>query len=630
MDIQAIPRYLKERKQWVVWQYEQRGEGKPTKIPYQANKHLKKASTTNEETWSTYSDAVEALADHHFDGLGFVFAEDDGVVGIDLDNCFEDNVLTDEAEVWVDKANSYTELSPSGNGLHILVLADYEGKGQNTSIGEIYNEGRFFTMTGDVFDGLADLVHNQSVVNEFSRAAMASKEPTHSLSAVTDIRSKVEKDVFTQPVVRDFCQDAECYDLFLHKTGLKSQSEYDLAIVSKAIWEEFDDQEALTLIYWNRVLHNNDPSKVERPDYQFHTLSRAHSSIDIQPELDAGDQILFDQSEVKARVKEVSWLIDGYLPQYGLVWLTAEWSSYKTFLALDMAWAIAQGRDWCGIPTTQGNVVYVAGEGFHGLSKRMQGLSDAYGPAEAFRTTEKPFMMTSPKRVERLVKGVQDEMGDISLLIVDTKSANMEGSDSDAKTVNELVNNLRDLELKLGCTILVIDHVGHGAKDRIRGASQQQGAADLAYLVEKDLADPMMIKMGVEKPPKDFEAPDAKWFKMRVVDVGDDESTLLVEEIKDHALSVTAETDDWFPTGYAKQALDCLIQLQDMAVTNAQAHPNVQANIDWRTWCDAMKDLEMPRNKRSDCRNRLLSEGYVVKYGSDRQFIRTTEKGTFS
>lgn len=88
-----------------------------------------------------------------------MFSENDPYVGIDLDGCIIDGQLVPEAQQIVDFCNSYTEISPSGTGLHIFVIGKLPPglphkiamESQGYKAFEIYNRQRYFTVTGDVF-----------------------------------------------------------------------------------------------------------------------------------------------------------------------------------------------------------------------------------------------------------------------------------------------------------------------------------------------------------------------------------------------------------------------------------------------------------------------------------------------
>src|SRR5215212_1114417 len=78
------PPELKAREQWVCWRYEQRG-GKKTKVPYYPHTG-RLASATDTSTWCLYIEAADAVAAGRYDGLGFVFGEDDPYAGVDFDH----------------------------------------------------------------------------------------------------------------------------------------------------------------------------------------------------------------------------------------------------------------------------------------------------------------------------------------------------------------------------------------------------------------------------------------------------------------------------------------------------------------------------------------------------------------
>lgn len=108
----TIPAELQAWPQWVCWRAEQRG-GKPTKLPVDPRSG-ELASSTDPSTWSSFDDAVAAVARLACDGVGFVFSETDPFAGIDLDDCFDqEDELGDVARQIVEEFATYTEVSPS-------------------------------------------------------------------------------------------------------------------------------------------------------------------------------------------------------------------------------------------------------------------------------------------------------------------------------------------------------------------------------------------------------------------------------------------------------------------------------------------------------------------------------------
>ncbi|WP_119316715.1 hypothetical protein, partial [Calidithermus terrae] len=158
-----VPPALRELSQWVVWRVENR-EGKATKVPYQPNPaRLVRASTGNPSTWGSLENALQALQGHKLEGLGFVFAPGGGVVGVDLDwKGYEGQGVPLEAQTIADRLNSYTEWSPSRKGCHILLRGSLpQGTPHRKQLApgvelEVYDRGRYFTVTGRHWAGYPD------------------------------------------------------------------------------------------------------------------------------------------------------------------------------------------------------------------------------------------------------------------------------------------------------------------------------------------------------------------------------------------------------------------------------------------------------------------------------------------
>jgi putative DNA primase/helicase len=148
VDPAGIPEVLKQRPQWVVWQYVRRNDDW-TKVPYIAGGGGR-ASTTDLMTWRSFKDALDAFQTGRYDGIGFVLCSGDPYAGVDLDKCR--NLETGELEEWaaeiVQEFGGYAEASPSGEGVHIIV----RGKAPNKKRGKVeaYSTERYFTITGQV------------------------------------------------------------------------------------------------------------------------------------------------------------------------------------------------------------------------------------------------------------------------------------------------------------------------------------------------------------------------------------------------------------------------------------------------------------------------------------------------
>lgn len=146
-----IPIELIEKDNWCVFRKEwQREKNKFTKRPFNANTgQLAKANDPS--TWCDFETALSVV--DKYDGLGYFF--DGEHYGVDLDNIpseivryqngdYENNILAD----FIDTLTSYAEISPSGKGVHIICKGQLPPGGRRKGDIEMYNTGRFFTVTG--------------------------------------------------------------------------------------------------------------------------------------------------------------------------------------------------------------------------------------------------------------------------------------------------------------------------------------------------------------------------------------------------------------------------------------------------------------------------------------------------
>jgi hypothetical protein len=145
------------------------GKSKWDKQPVSAHTG-KTTDVTAPTSWSTFDLASAQFqthgAAHSLGGLGFVLGYDSGITGVDLDDVFTSTggVLSELRYRIADALNSYTELSPSRTGLHVLTRATFAG-GRRAEGVEVYGQGRFFTVTGEPFGSPRALALRQAEID---------------------------------------------------------------------------------------------------------------------------------------------------------------------------------------------------------------------------------------------------------------------------------------------------------------------------------------------------------------------------------------------------------------------------------------------------------------------------------
>jgi hypothetical protein len=153
-----FPAELANLPNWVCWRLEPDKNNRPAKVPY-CPATGRKANSGNPATWSSLELALRARAQYDYSGVGFVFTEQSGVVGVDVDHCLEDGKLNKTAsDILAKLPPTYIEISPSGQGLHIFLRGALPAGGnRNAKNGvEVYAKSRYFTMTGKRWKNCAD------------------------------------------------------------------------------------------------------------------------------------------------------------------------------------------------------------------------------------------------------------------------------------------------------------------------------------------------------------------------------------------------------------------------------------------------------------------------------------------
>lgn len=165
MTYENFPAELRDMPQWVCFMMVASPEkSKPDKVPINP-RTLWGARPGDPTTWGTMREALDqqgktgrckrkdrqgekVTVEGTICGIGFMF-NGNGIVGIDFDHCYQDGQLAPWVGEWVKRFDSYTEFSPSGTGLHILCRGRLPGRAIKLSEAEMYDQGRFFTVTGN-------------------------------------------------------------------------------------------------------------------------------------------------------------------------------------------------------------------------------------------------------------------------------------------------------------------------------------------------------------------------------------------------------------------------------------------------------------------------------------------------
>lgn len=266
-----IPQELRNCPQWIMWRYEDRDKPKPTKVPYSPH-YGREASVTNPAHWSTFQHCYEVLQNTTgYAGVGFVFTEGDPFCGIDLDETTDADVYNAQRKIY-DAFNSYSELSPSGKGAHIICRGHAVSGRRRHSV-ELYPHGRFFTMTGNVIN-VQPIIDRQSEVQQLwaelggkteqTFVAGSMTEPCPDAEVIARAKNAANGDKFDRLWVGDWERE------------YASQSEADQALMN---FLAFYTQNRSQLMRMFRASALGAREKAQRNAYLNYTINRAFDEL---------------------------------------------------------------------------------------------------------------------------------------------------------------------------------------------------------------------------------------------------------------------------------------------------------------------------------------------------------------
>ncbi|MBF6990934.1 AAA family ATPase [Cupriavidus sp. IK-TO18] len=217
------------------------------------------------------------------------------------------------------------------------------------------------------------------------------------------------------------------------------------------------------------------------------------------------------------------WLVRGVLPADGLAALYGPSGSGKSFLALDLCAAIADGSgDWFGRRVSTAPVTYCALEGERGMGKRAKAWSARHGrrlPGRLMFVTQ-PIDLRDGQDVADLGAAVLAAGGGGGLLVIDTLNRAAPGADENASTdMGEIIAACKELQARIGGLVMLVHHTGKDGAKGLRGHSSLYAALDAAIEVSRDGA---RREWSIAKS-KDDEDGERSAFSLRVTELGEDE-----------------------------------------------------------------------------------------------------------
>jgi len=224
-----------------------------------------------------------------------------------------------------------------------------------------------------------------------------------------------------------------------------------------------------------------------------------------------GDYYEFVDEDYLINMPPVSWAVgdgdQGLITAHGLSMIYGAPGSGKSFITLDMALCQAHGIEWQGMPTKQGDVLYIAGEGVGGLGSRVKAwkMSHGLGASGHFHMLPLAVNFRDQADVEKLMRSVERLDRQWSCIYVDTLARALLGADENSAQEAGLAVAAADaLKHAFECAVVFVHHSGKNSDRGARGSSAILGAVDASIAVVKDEE---TVTMRIEKQ-KDAEMID--------------------------------------------------------------------------------------------------------------------------
>jgi len=544
VTVDGIPASMLDTPRWAPWRavWNAKKE-KYEKIPHRADRVQSGLSNKSSKGWCAFHVAMAAYLKNPdlFAGVGYLMTGAHDLVAVDLDHCVQDGEIAPWAAEVVAKLDSYTEVSPSGRGLRVMIEGTIERDWTNHDVGiEVYGGGdaRFVTITGARLPGSPGTVRRprggamDAITARYRKTKTAAEiEDLHlpALLGADELPDISELEI--PPHARNFLMDGAepgrdrsqalfATSIALRQSGLERQvilsileanehamevamdhrrQDYDKAV--RYLWKDHC-QAGVARADGLRQLSMDEFDELEAQEGPAKASPVAAGQNGVADDFDVLDDDFADLLGVGPKVdrapvklprftplpltsfmhrKPARWIVRGVLPQAGLVLLYGDSGAGKTFFALDLVGAVARGIAWRGHTVSKGRVVYIVAEGATGFRNRVLAYCEFNGiePADLdiLVIPDAPQLLDKA-HIKELVLAIK-KVGPVAIVVVDTYARAMAGAnENDAKDTGQAVAHCDLIHRTTGALVLLVHHSGKDGSRGARGSGALRAAAD--------------------------------------------------------------------------------------------------------------------------------------------------------
>ena len=230
---------------------------------------------------------------------------------------------------------------------------------------------------------------------------------------------------------------------------------------------------------------------------------------------------LIPADDFSSQPAPIRWLVKHWLQDKALIMAHGPSGGGKTFVVLDWTLKMAAGiGDWFGHKVRPGSVVYLAGEGHHGLRSRIALWKQEHGnPSLNMWLSKSGCDLNTPEGYQKAAEAIRslDELP--SIIVVDTLHRFLSGDENSAQDAKTMLDACAALMEEFGCSVLLVHHTGVSdeAQHRARGSSAWKGALDIEISVKPATEDnPIEI---IQRKSKDAEAAETVFVDLQSIPI---------------------------------------------------------------------------------------------------------------
>jgi len=217
----------------------------------------------------------------------------------------------------------------------------------------------------------------------------------------------------------------------------------------------------------------------------------------------------------------IKWLVKHWLQEQALIMVHGPSGGGKTFAVLDWSMHIASGlSEWNGHKVKSGAVVYLAGEGHHGLRSRVAAWKQHHRAKRLNMWLSKAGCdLNTPEGYQRVLDAVRALPEKPSMIVIDTLHRFLLGDENSAQDAKTMIDACAGLMREFDCSVLLVHHTGVSdeAQHRARGSSAWKGALEIEISIVPAKGDqPMQI---VQRKSKDAEEAQSLYANLAIVPI---------------------------------------------------------------------------------------------------------------